>query len=304
MSITSKRLSLHIFLAIGCFLGLGFVGVPGPHGGLAIMLPHLLRSLVPTEANFISFLLVYPPLIVLIVAGLIKKDFLRIVISHITASILTLYYVILIQRVYPPVRHIAFITGALFLGSIIASFVLPLICFRKSSSKFSISIILEFVTIAVLTLSIGCFILFRQIPKEKIPLKIHTCESNLELIGQLLKFYVKSNYRVNSNYKYPSPDKWCELLLEETINIENRLFTCPEAGNGRSHYAINPKATPTSPSEIVLVFETKKGWNQHGGLEILNSDYHGKAGSYILFNDKHVEFVPVERFAELKWDSE
>ena len=41
MNIWPKRLALHCILAISAFVGLGLVSIPGPHGGLAMLFPHL-----------------------------------------------------------------------------------------------------------------------------------------------------------------------------------------------------------------------------------------------------------------------
>jgi len=55
---------------------------------------------------------------------------------------------------------------------------------------------------------------------------------------------------------------------------------------------------------MVLLFETKGGWNQFGGPEILTTENHKGKGCNILFNDGSVEFVKPERLGELKWEAE
>jgi len=50
------------------------------------------------------------------------------------------------------------------------------------------------------------------------------------------------------------------------------------------------------------LFESKPGWNQHGGPELLNPDNHNGKGCNVLFNDAHVEFVKTEDFNDLKWE--
>jgi len=106
---------------------------------------------------------------------------------------------------------------------------------------------------------------------------------------------------------YPSSEKWCDLLVERTGSSKNR-FLCQgamEVGDkGPSHYAINPSCKPNSPSDTVLLFETKGGWNQHGGPEILTTEHHQNKGCNILFNDGSVKFVTKEKLDELKWNTE
>jgi prepilin-type processing-associated H-X9-DG protein len=57
-------------------------------------------------------------------------------------------------------------------------------------------------------------------------------------------------------------------------------------------------------SNLVLLFETKKGWNQFGGLELLTTENHKGEGANILFNDGSVKFLEPDRFGKLKWKVE
>ena len=130
------------------------------------------------------------------------------------------------------------------------------------------------------------------------------CGSNLSSLGKAL--YVSTN---DYDGKYPTADKWCDLLV---MNYEVRLelLVCKgsDAKIGESSYALNKniagKKSSEIPSDIVLLFETKKGWNQVGGSELLNTENHEGKGCWILFNDMHAEFVKAERLGELKWDTE
>ena len=100
--------------------------------------------------------------------------------------------------------------------------------------------------------------------------------------------------------QYPTPDQWCDLLMGYGVSEER--FICPSAGEGRSHYAINPNANAVSHPRMVAVFETEAGWNQFGGPELLAPENHGGEGCNILFNDMHVEFVESGRLGELRWE--
>lgn len=106
--------------------------------------------------------------------------------------------------------------------------------------------------------------------------------------------------------KYPAPDNWCDLLIKAGAHSDDlSIFVCPSAKPSeytqRCHYAINPNAMPNSPQGIVLLFETKEGWNQHGGPELLNFDNHLGKGCYVLFNNGSVEFIAPDHIDELKW---
>ncbi len=128
------------------------------------------------------------------------------------------------------------------------------------------------------------------------------CALNLRELGTDLRTYAEAN-----GAKYPAPEKWCDLLVNEG-GVDKRRFICPGAGNAggeaRCHYAINSQCEPNSPGDIVLLFETKGGWNQHGGLELLTFDNHKPGGANVLFNGGHVEFVKPEEAGKLKWNAE
>ncbi|MHC4396840.1 MAG: hypothetical protein ACYS1A_14415 [Planctomycetota bacterium] len=123
------------------------------------------------------------------------------------------------------------------------------------------------------------------------------CLINISALGKAVSIY---SYEEN-NGEYPAKDKWCDLLKQHVLDIREEYFTCKEAGEGRCHYAINPNCEPSSPNDVVLLFETKDGWNQYGGPELLTFDNHRGKGCNVLFNDGRVEFVIPERIDELNW---
>jgi len=126
------------------------------------------------------------------------------------------------------------------------------------------------------------------------------CAVNLRAIGKAILIY-DNDY----DNKFPTPDSWCDLLLQYVnAYVTEELFICPSAEGGPSHYAINPNAVGTAVSypDVVLVFETTRGWNQFGGPELLAPENHNGDGCNILFVDNHVEFVEKRRFGELRWE--
>ncbi len=132
------------------------------------------------------------------------------------------------------------------------------------------------------------------------------CGSHLASLGKAIQVYNHAN-----KGRYPEPNKWCDLLMAE-CEMPEYYFLCKDTGvryHGqekrtqplRCDYAINPNAEPNSLADIVLLFETKPGWNQSGGPEILSTDSHKQEGCNILFNDGHVEFVPAKQLGKLRW---
>jgi hypothetical protein len=53
---------------------------------------------------------------------------------------------------------------------------------------------------------------------------------------------------------------------------------------------------------MVLLFETKAGWNQHGGPELFTFDNHDPKGGCVLLNDGTVKFIRTkEELHQLRW---
>jgi prepilin-type processing-associated H-X9-DG protein len=193
--------------------------------------------------------------------------------------------------------------------------------------------------VVILIFAFAFFLLEFGIDRVRSDEYLILCASNLRTLGKALQLYAN-----NYDGQYPPEDKWCNFLVEHT-SVEKRYFFCKSAEDGSystkepiddrnfpaevvfcneyndingqhlytysikwCHYAINPKAKPNSPADVVLLFETKHGWNQFGGPEILNDENHlkleGRKGCNILFNDGSVKFIEPEQFGELKWKNE
>ncbi len=124
------------------------------------------------------------------------------------------------------------------------------------------------------------------------------CGANLKQLGKVMHRYANDN-----NQNYPQVNKWCELLIGYA-DVPEKAFVCRSGIETRCHYAINPNIEPDSPNDVVLLFETKGGWNQFGGPEILTFENHKGKGCNVLFNDGSVRFVKPLEVSELKWEVE
>ena len=125
------------------------------------------------------------------------------------------------------------------------------------------------------------------------------CISNLKQLGIATMVYAQDN-----NDRYPSADKWCDLL--KPYYKDDKLLVCPSAGQAKCSYAINknlPEFTEQveRPAETILLFESRPGWNQSGGTELLTTENHQGKGCNILFCDGHVEFVRTQDINNLYW---
>lgn len=143
------------------------------------------------------------------------------------------------------------------------------------------------------------------------------CAANLKSLWYRLSLYgtvqnaTRSNPTDDCSVAYPEPDDWCDAVVRAHRRGRNamheegimRPHRCPSAGEGKSHYAMNPNCRPDSPGEMVLLFETKAGWNQHGGPELFTFDNHDPKGGCVLLNDGTVKFIRTEAgLHALRWE--
>ncbi|MHC4867890.1 MAG: prepilin-type N-terminal cleavage/methylation domain-containing protein [Planctomycetota bacterium] len=160
------------------------------------------------------------------------------------------------------------------------------------------------VVTAVLALLLAGLTMLLRRPKGKSGYYL-SCGTNLKGLGAALREYADANAKT-----YPTHGKWCDLLIEQT-GVSAAAFFCRGAagtpyskGTRVSHYAINPSAERNSPGDVVLLFETKAGWNQFGGPEILSTKNHPErwsSGCNVLFNDGRVKWVKAKDTDKLNW---
>jgi len=156
------------------------------------------------------------------------------------------------------------------------------------------------------------------------------------------RLYVTDPFWRKKVSSYPDPNQWCDAIAKfwrSQYFIKNgikgrqfseewisKVITCPsviendygenlhgQANDPNSpqnvdplslecHYAINPSCEPNSPGDMVLLFETKAGWNQSGGPELFTFDNHDPKGGCVLLNDGTVKFIrTAEEFQQLRW---
>jgi len=134
---------------------------------------------------------------------------------------------------------------------------------------------------------------------QQIDLRVK-CAANLKHLWNRFSLYekvVKSGFFSRHKTPYPAPNKWCTSMLNAYRITENndeyliKPYKCPSAGYGKCHYAMNPNCKLKSPPDIVLLFETKGGWNQQGGPELFTFDNHEPRGGCVLLNDGTVMFI-------------
>jgi len=124
------------------------------------------------------------------------------------------------------------------------------------------------------------------------------CATNMSGLGKAMLIYA-GDY----DEKYPTPSKWCDLLVEY-CDVSEKTLLCKGAPEGPCNYAMNKNIEEfgtDAPPDMVLLFETEPGWNQFGGPEILTTENHGGEGCNIVYVDLHTEWVKTKNLKDLKW---
>jgi len=211
----------------------------------------------------------------------IKKPFVILILFSIAITIF-------VVGVFIPHSFKMYFVEILFLLSIIfaliSEFIIKNIKLKTIGQAVSIVI---FCTMFMLFMVIG-LIEVKEMDRRMI------CSGNMRELSSWMRAYV------NDYNEYPIADKWCDLLIEGGYALE-RSFKCRGEKKKQCSYAINPNAEPSSPNDVVLLFETKGSWNQFGGPENLSARNHQGRGAFILFNDGHYKFTKPEQFGELNW---
>jgi len=129
----------------------------------------------------------------------------------------------------------------------------------------------------------------------------------LDCAGNLGELRIQLGYSSKRNGTYPSRSKWCDIIVQRLRRAgreewASQWFRCPGASQGKCNYAMNPNCEPNSPPDVVLLFETKAGWNQHGGPELFTFDNHDPRGGCVKFNDGSGRFIRTkEELQKLRW---
>jgi hypothetical protein len=133
-------------------------------------------------------------------------------------------------------------------------------------------------------------------------IQVFPCRKNLQSLVNALMVY-----SVDHQDKLPPADKWCYVLVVE-CNIPQHNFICSgsTAQKGQSSYSINKYIVGRNydelPIDTVILFDSKPGWNQIGGAEILAPENHGGTGCNIVLKDNSVKFYSTADFATLNWN--
>ena len=138
------------------------------------------------------------------------------------------------------------------------------------------------------------------------------CAANLKHLWNRFLLYEKvaeSGFFRRRKEPYPPPNTWCDstvLSYRRATEMPDehiiRPHICPSSGQGKCHYAMNRNCKLDSPPDMVILFEAKGSWNQHGGPELFTFDNHDPKGGCVLLNDGTVKFIRTrEELNQLRW---
>jgi prepilin-type processing-associated H-X9-DG protein len=145
-------------------------------------------------------------------------------------------------------------------------------------------------------------ILMPALSKAREGAKTVVCMSQMRQLGVAMQIYAYDHTTA-----FPTPAKWCDQIKPYLKQSADKVMRCPEVKDARCTYAMNPnveKLGVKSPPDMVLLFESKSGWNQYGGPELLATENHRGRGCTILFCDGQVRFVNKKDIPTLKWTAD
>lgn len=233
-----------------------------------------------------------------------KLAIVSLVLPLVVAVFLLVTYVTRVRR-YPPsplppdIPKCIFLSACLIIGCALG--IASLVQIKKSRGKLTGSALALSGVVLSGLLASGLVYNYWSAYRNQVLRGSSRCLANLHTLGVALETYAAEN-----GNRYPPHDKWCDLLLEPVPYLHRTapLFVYLSTGEWCCIYAMNPNCRTDSPPDMVLLFETKRGWNQFGGREILTTENHKPKGCHVLFNDGSVRFVKTSQVGELKWKAE
>lgn len=166
----------------------------------------------------------------------------------------------------------------------------------KKGGKRDARLMIRGICLALLCFLGLCVLLVKTIPI----MHIEQCGHNLRNLDEAMCAYAHDN-----NGELPPASKWCDVL-HDMYGSHLDQFMCPDDNIGPCSYAMNENAVNLKwgmHEKMVLLFESKPGWNQVGGPALLNKTNHNAQGCFILFTDGRAEFVPTSRLGQLRWSA-
>lgn len=127
------------------------------------------------------------------------------------------------------------------------------------------------------------------------------CISNLHMLARAMVMYADHN-----SDRLPPAGKWSDAI--STYVRDKDIYVCPEARQLRCGYAFNRDLSSRRVAEveqagdIVLLFESNRGWNASGGPEALPAKPRHDGRDLFVFPLCDVHAVARQEVGQIKWD--
>lgn len=155
--------------------------------------------------------------------------------------------------------------------------------------------------ILTIVMAILVSILLPALSKVKHIAKGVVCSTNVKGLGVAIQVYMN-----DYDGRFPTPEQWCDLLIEKA-DVSEQSLACPSDTAGAFSYAVNKDIPRTDfrrgAADLVILFEADLGRNGIGGPEdaAFRHQLDNQPACNVLFADGHVEMVTQDRIEELRW---
>jgi prepilin-type processing-associated H-X9-DG protein len=149
------------------------------------------------------------------------------------------------------------------------------------------------------------FLLMPSFSKVKHIAQRQVCSVNMKSLSIAIMVYAN-----DYDGRFPTADKWCDLLIEHA-DVSEMSLRCPVSPESGFSFAFNKNldglTTESVGMDVVMIFESEPGINMTGGSQLVKTNRHPASdkasfgGCNIGFADGRVEFVNADRISKLKW---
>ena len=132
--------------------------------------------------------------------------------------------------------------------------------------------------------------------------------SRINVCGSHVKSLALAMYMYADDYDghFPASAAWCDALCAYVRDLDT--FHCDKAPSLPCGYAYNSHMPTISlkqlsdPGRTVVIFESARGWNAAGGIELLPSEPRHHDGDYYGFADGSATWVKRSEASVLIWN--
>lgn len=132
--------------------------------------------------------------------------------------------------------------------------------------------------------------------------RIRLCLSHVKNLAIAMSMYAE-----DYNGHFPESTAWCDTLFEYVKDPD--IFRCDKAPSLRCGYAYNAHMPDTTLDRLsdaarntVVIFESDRGWNAAGTMDLLPKEPRHLGGDYYGFADGSARWVSRDEASSLIWE--